>query len=187
MAHNAWGCSPILPNLWQLSTNMEFNTKQHNKIGNFIANKTFIKWGLDFVGPVKSVSIYITNKYILVTTNYATQVGRRKSVMHQYSNDDDKIHLWIHFHCLFTSVNDQNTHFINNIIEIFTNHFLLQHITSTTYYLQGNGQVESTNKVIGLFLTKLVNENCTNWDEHLHIIPYTYHTTFKITIRHTPF
>jgi hypothetical protein len=125
---------------------------------------------LDFVGPIKSVSIYIGNKYILVTTNYATQVDRSKSVMHQYNSDDRKIHLWIHFHCLLTSVNDHNTHFINNIIEILTNHFLLRHMTSTTYYLQGNGQVDSTNKVIGLFLTKLVNENCTNWDEHLHTI-----------------
>jgi plasmid rolling circle replication initiator protein Rep len=55
----------------------------------------------------------------LVTTNYATQVGRSKSVMHQYNAYDGKIHLWIHFHCLFTSISDQGIHFINNIIEIF--------------------------------------------------------------------
>jgi hypothetical protein len=49
-------------------------------------------------------------------------------------------------------------HFINNIISHLANHFFFQHITFTTYYLQGNGQVESTNKVIGTMLAKLVNK-----------------------------
>jgi hypothetical protein len=43
-------------------------------------------------------------------------------------------------------------------------------MTLTIYYLQGNGQAKSTNKVIGLLLIKLVNGNCTNWDEHLHMV-----------------
>ncbi len=60
-------------------------------------------------------------------------------------------------------------------------------MTSTTYYSQGNGQAKSTNKVIGSLFIKLVNENYTNWDEHLHIILYAYHTTFKVTTRHTLF
>jgi hypothetical protein len=88
---------------------------------------------------------------------------------------------WIGY--LLTLVSDQGTHFINNAIEILTNHFILWHITSTNYYLQGNGQVESTNKFIGSLLTKLVNENYTNWDEHKHMIMYAYHTTFKVTIK----
>jgi len=36
---------------------------------------------------------------------------------------------------------------------------MLKHTSSTIYYRQGNGQVESTNKVFGILLTKLVNEN----------------------------
>jgi hypothetical protein len=58
-------------------------------------------------------------------------------------------------------------------------------MTLTTYYSQGNGQAKSTNKVIGSLFIKLVNENYTNWDEHLHIILYAYRTTFKVTIGHT--
>ncbi len=84
-------------------------------------------------------------------------------------------------------VSDQGTHFINNAIDIRINNFLLQHMTSTTYYVQGNGQAKSTNKVIGSLLTKLVNENYINWDEHLHMVLYVYRTTFKVTIRYTPF
>jgi hypothetical protein len=44
-------------------------------------------------------------------------------------------------------VSDQGIHFINDAIKIFTNHFLLWHTTSTTYYPQGNGQVESHQQI----------------------------------------
>jgi hypothetical protein len=49
----------------------------------------------------------------------------------------------------------------------------------------GNDQIESTNKVIGLLLIKLVNDKKINWDEHLYTILYVYMTTFKAITSHT--
>jgi hypothetical protein len=48
--------------------------------------------------------------------------------------------------------------FINDTLKHLTKQFLLKHVSSTTYYPQGNGQVDSINKIIGRLLTKLVNE-----------------------------
>jgi len=42
-------------------------------------------------------------------------------------------------------VNDQGSHFTNSLIELLVQEFMVTHHKSTTYYPQGNGQVESNN------------------------------------------
>jgi len=65
-------------------------------------------------------------------------------------------------------------HFINDVIKHLAYHFMLKHVNSTTYYPQGNWQVESTTKVLGILLTKLVSENRTNWDKCLSTMLFSY-------------
>jgi hypothetical protein len=55
----------------------------------------------------------------------------------------------IEFGCPLIIVTDKKVHFINDAIKYLTNHFLLEHVSSTTYYPQGNRQAEFTNKVVG--------------------------------------
>ncbi len=66
-------------------------------------------------------------------------------------------------------------------------HFLLKHVSSTTYYPQGNGQVESINKVLRTLLTKLVSENKTNCNEHLSTMLFSYKIAYKVATRYTPY
>jgi hypothetical protein len=51
---------------------------------------------------------------------------------------------------------------------------MISHHKSTTYYPQGNGQVELTNKAFGKILTKLVNANRTKWDVELVTTLWAY-------------
>jgi hypothetical protein len=48
-------------------------------------------------------------------------------------------------------------------------------------------KMQSTNFFFGTLLTKLVNENKTDWDEHLSIVLFSYQTTYKVGTGHTPF
>lgn len=84
-------------------------------------------------------------------------------------------------------VNNQGMHFINDAIQILITHFSFKYTSSTTYYPQRNVQAKSTNKIINLLLTKLVNEKCNDWDKHLHTIFLAYQIAFKVAIGHTFF
>jgi hypothetical protein len=55
----------------------------------------------------------------------------------------------------------------------------MKHVNSTTFYPQGNGYVEPTNKV-GTLLTKLVSDNIIDWDEHLSTLLFSYRTAYKV-------
>ncbi len=68
-------------------------------------------------------------------------------------------HIFIRFGCPFIIVINQGTHFINDVIHYLFNYFILIHMSSTVYYPQGNGQAESTNKVFGTLLMKLVKKS----------------------------
>ncbi len=129
-----------------------------------------MKWRFDFVGIIKPTRRYTQNKYFLVATNYATKwVEIKALILNTTTITTKNLYECIltRFGCPLTIIPDQGVHFINDAIKYLTNHFRLKHVSSTTYYPQGNGQVESTNKVLRTLLTKLVSENKTNWDEHL--------------------
>jgi transposase InsO family protein len=91
------------------------------------------------------------------------------------------------FGCPLIIVIDQGVHFINEAIKYLIDHFLLKRVSSISYYSQVNGHVESTNKVLGTLLTKLINENITYWDEHLSIMLFSYRTAYKVTIGYTSY
>jgi hypothetical protein len=87
------------------------------------------------------------------------------------------------FKCLLPIVINQGVHFIDDAIKHLTDHFLMKCVSSTTYYLQRNGQVKSTNKVFGTLFTKLVNENKANWDEHMFIVLFSYKIAENVVCR----
>jgi hypothetical protein len=125
-----------------------------------LSDSPFSKWGLDFIGPINPLSS-TGQVFILTTTNYFTK--------------------WVEVVPLKHSTDEQVISFLgNNIFSIFglpleiitdngpafiyakLNHFLpklgVKHFTSSTYYPQGNGQAESTNKNLVRMMKRLIED-----------------------------
>ena len=58
---------------------------------------------------------------------------------------------------------------------------------STSYHPQGNGQFESTNKVIEAILNNIVHLHRKDWVDKLLEALWAYITTWRNTIGHTPY
>jgi len=97
------------------------------KLITMLPTKLFTKWGIDFIGPIKSTGHYTCNRYVLVVIDYSTKWVEAKVLR----NNTTMVTTWflykfilMWFSCPLTLVNNQGMHFINDIIQILTTHFL---------------------------------------------------------------
>jgi hypothetical protein len=127
-----------------------------------MAFEPFMKWGLDFMGPIKLTTRYIGNRYTIVATDYTIKWVEAKSLCDTTTKSIAKFifeQIITHFGCLTDLISGNNNHFINKNIEILVEKFMISHHKLIAYYLQGNEQAKSTNKTLGKILAKLVNAN----------------------------
>jgi len=97
----------------------------------------FMKWGPDFVGPIKPMGRLTGNKYILVVIDYATKWVKAKALKTNIAIVTTIFlyeYILTKFGCPLTIVTDQGVHFINDTIKHLTIFFWLKHVSFTTYY-----------------------------------------------------
>jgi transposase InsO family protein len=135
----------------------------------------FERWAMDFVGPIHPPSNQ--KVYILVYTDYMTKwveakalIKASKEVVLAFLFED----IFVRFVVPKELVTDGGPPFTSYKFEALLSKYHVLHIISSPYHPQGNGQVESTNKVIKSILTKIVRENHRDWSDRLHEALWAY-------------
>ena len=85
-----------------------------------LSTRAFAKWGLDFVGPIKPPARGTHSKYILVATDYLTKWIEAKATVKNDARTTAKFlyeDIFTRYGLPIELVNDQGTHFINEVIE----------------------------------------------------------------------
>jgi hypothetical protein len=79
-----------------------------------------MKWGLDFIGPIKLIGRLTRNRYILVAIYYVTKWVEAKALITNIIVITTRflyMYILTKFGCLLTILMDQGLHFINEIIK----------------------------------------------------------------------
>ena len=116
-------------------------------------------WGLDLIGPINPPSNgYI---WILATTEYFTRwveaIPLKKATGAAVANFIRE-HIITRFRIPRRLISDNGTLFINKDMKGLTEVYYIKHGSSTSYYPQGNGQAETTNRVMLKILKKIKHE-----------------------------
>jgi transposase InsO family protein len=129
----------------------------------------FERWAMDFVGLIKPPSNQ--KVYILVCTDYMTKWVEAKTLIR--ASEEAVLaflveYIFVRFGVPRELVTDGGPPFTSHKFEALLSKYHVLHRTTSPYHPQGNGQVESTNKVIEAILTKTVREHHRVWFDRLH-------------------
>eukprot|EP00253_Pinus_taeda_P033477 PITA_33477 len=152
-------------------------------------NGPFQQWGLDFIGEINPHSSG-QHKWILVATDYFTKCIEAiptKNANHQVVIKFLNENIFTRFGCPTKLVTDNATTFMAKELVDMTESMGILLVHSTSYYPQGNGLAESSNKILVRVIKKLLEDNKKSWDSKLKFALWADRVTIKQSIGNSPF
>jgi len=147
----------------------------------------FDVWGIDFMGPFPKSQVC---EYILVAVEYISKWGEALSCRAADAKHARKLFQEVNFPRFGTLrmvISDGGSHFIDRIFRNYLRELGATHNIATPYHPQRSGQAEMSNKQIKNILQKTVNEMGKGWKSKLSDALWTYRTTYKTSIKMSPF
>ena len=122
---------------------------------------SFQQWGVEFIGEIHPPSS-AQHKWILTTIDYFTKWT--KAIPSRQATDSVIIsflenNILSRFGCPQNVINDNTVAFKSKNMVWFCNKYHITLGNSTTYYPQGNGLAESSNKIFVNIIKKLLEDN----------------------------
>eukprot|EP00253_Pinus_taeda_P018260 PITA_18260 len=152
------------------------------------ASGPFQQWGFDFIGEINPHSSG-HHRWILVATDYFIKwiesIPTRKADHHVVMKFLTE-NIFIRFGCPHKLVTDNTTSFREKELVDMCDSMGIRLVHSTSYYPQGNGLVESSNKSLIRIIKKLLEDNKKNWDSKLKFALWADRVTTKKSIGNSP-
>jgi hypothetical protein len=149
----------------------------------------FQQWGLDFIGEIHPHSS-AQHRWILTATDYFTKwveaIPTRNATDTVVINFLEE-NILSRFGCPRKIVTDNAQAFKSMAMVSFCQKFSIILGHSTTYYPQGNGLAESSNKSLTTVIKKILTENKKTWHIHLKYALWANRISTKREIRMSPF
>lgn len=152
-------------------------------------NTPFQLWGLDFIEEIHPTSP-AQHKWILIATDYFTKwieaIPTRQetdTIIIQFLESN----ILSRFSCPSKIIMDNAAAFKSKKMIDFCNKYKITSGHSTTYYPQGNGFVESSNKSLVNIIKKLLETNKKGWHKQLFNALWVDRVSQKKSIGMSPF
>ncbi|XP_048622678.1 uncharacterized protein LOC106393842 [Brassica napus] len=147
----------------------------------------FMRWAMDIIGPLPCSR---QRRFILVLTDYFTKWIEAEAYA-QVTDKEVRGFVWKNIICRhglpYEIVTDNGSQFMSGNFKEFCGKWNIRLSPSTPRYPQGNGQAESSNKLIIDGIKKRLDLKKGHWADELDGVLWSHRTTPRGSTKSTPF
>ncbi|XP_033139102.1 uncharacterized protein LOC117130186 [Brassica rapa] len=147
----------------------------------------FMRWAMDIIGPLPCSR---QRRFILVLTDYFTKWIEAEAYA-QVTDKEVRGFVWKNIICRYglpyEIVTDNGSQFMSGNFKEFCGKWNIQLSPSTPCYPHGNGQAESSNKLIIDGIKKRLDMKKGHWADELDGVLWSHRTTPRGSTKSTPF